>query len=102
RDAQVRDAEAAQAGLGLAAAAGRAFVADLAAGAGRRARERRDRGRMVVGLDLDAERAFGKRLAAVLAGMRVRPVAPGREAGDHGGVVAVSRERVLRRAGVGV
>ena len=39
-------------GLGLGAAAGRALVADLAARAGRRARERRDRGRVVVRLDL--------------------------------------------------
>ena len=38
--------------LRLAAAPGRAFVADLAAGAGRRARERRDRRRMIVRLDL--------------------------------------------------
>ena len=38
--------------LGLAPRPGRAFVADLAAGAGRRAGKRRDRGRMVVRLDL--------------------------------------------------
>ena len=53
----MRDAETGQSRLGLAAAAGGAFVADFAAGAGRRAGERRDRGRMVVGFDLDAERA---------------------------------------------
>src|SRR5690606_11866992 len=82
-DAQVRDAEAAQPGLGLAAAAGRALVADLAAGAGGRARERRDRGRVVVGLDLDAERAVGQALGAVFARLRVRAVAARRVAGDH-------------------
>ena len=49
---QVGDRETGQAGLGLGAAAGRAFVADLAAGTGRRAGERRDRGRMIVRLDL--------------------------------------------------
>ena len=40
RDAQVRDAESAQAGLGLAAPAGGPFVADLAAAAGRGAGKR--------------------------------------------------------------
>ena len=49
---QVGDGEAGQAGLGLGAAAGRAFVADLAAGAGGRAGERRDRGRVVMGFHL--------------------------------------------------
>ena len=49
---QVRDREAGQPGLGPRAAAGRAFVADLAAGAGGGAGEGRDRGRVVVRLDL--------------------------------------------------
>jgi hypothetical protein len=44
--------ETAQARLGLGATACRAFVADLAARAGRCAGERRNRGRVVVGLDL--------------------------------------------------
>src|SRR5690606_33300126 len=48
RDAQVRDRKPAQPGLWLAAAAGRALVADLAAGAGGRTGEGRDRGGMVV------------------------------------------------------
>src|SRR5690606_38519251 len=102
RDPQVRDAEAGQSRLGAAAAPGRALVADLAARARAGTGERRDRGRVVVGLDLDAERAFGHRLAAVLAAVRIRPEAPGRIALDHRGVVAVGRERVLRRARVGV
>src|SRR5690606_20292095 len=59
RDPQVRDAEAGQSRLGAAAAPGRALVADLAARARAGTGERRDRGRVVVGLDLDAERAFG-------------------------------------------
>ena len=54
-NAQVRDREPGEPGLGLCAAAGRALVADLAARAGRRARKRRDRGRMVVRLDLDQD-----------------------------------------------
>jgi hypothetical protein len=52
RQHQVRHREAGQAGLRLGAAAGRALVADLAAGAGGGARERRNRGRVVVRLDL--------------------------------------------------
>ena len=52
RDAQMRDREADQTGLGFGAASGRAFIADLAARAGGRAGERRDRGRMIVRLDL--------------------------------------------------
>src|SRR5690606_33034959 len=47
-DAQVGDGEAAQARLRPGAAAGRALVADLAAGTGGRAGERRDRRRVVV------------------------------------------------------
>jgi hypothetical protein len=50
---QVADGEADQAGLGLGAAPGGALVADLAARAGGGAGERRDRGRVVVGLDLE-------------------------------------------------
>src|SRR6185436_18121772 len=49
---EIRDREADEASLGLGAAPGRALVADLAARAGRRPRERRDRRRVVVGLDL--------------------------------------------------
>src|SRR5690606_2215045 len=101
-DAQVGHAETGQAGLGLAAAAGRALVADLAAGAGGGARERRDRGRMVVGLDLDLEGRRHRRLGPVFAGGRIRAVARGDVAFDHRGVVAVRTERVLRRLLVGV
>src|SRR5690606_36722927 len=52
RDPQVRDGKTRQAGLGLGAATRRPLVADLTAGARRGARVRRDRGRVVVGLDL--------------------------------------------------
>lgn len=51
-DFQMRHAETGQAGFGLRAAAGRSFVADLAAGTRGRARMRGNRGRVVVGLDL--------------------------------------------------
>ena len=47
-----RDGEASQAGLGFGAAAGGAFVADFAAGAGGRTGERRDGGGVVVGFHL--------------------------------------------------
>src|SRR5205823_12667369 len=52
RDAQIRSRIAHEPGLGLPATAGRAFVADPAARAGRRSGKRRDRGRIVVRLDL--------------------------------------------------
>src|SRR5581483_9021007 len=52
RDAQRRDRITDQARLWLRAAAGRALVADLAAGAGRGAGKGRDGGRVVVRLDL--------------------------------------------------
>src|SRR3546814_12622576 len=92
----------AQPGLGLAAAAGRALVADLAAGAGGRAGERRDRGRMVVGLDLDAERAVARWLGTVRVCLRVGTEAFRRIPLHHRGVVAVRGQRVLRRARSGV
>ena len=50
---QVRHRESAQPGLGLRAASRGALVADLATGAGRGARKRRDRRRMVVRFDLE-------------------------------------------------
>src|SRR5690606_9517558 len=49
---QVGYSETGEAGLGLGTAAGRALVADLAAGAGGGAGEGRDGGRVVVRLDL--------------------------------------------------
>src|SRR5690606_36674130 len=102
RDAQVGDAETGEPGLGLAAAAGGALVADLAAGAGGRTRERRDLGRMVVGLYLDAEGAVGQALGAVFVRLRVRPPAARRVTRDYRGVVAVRRQRVRRRGDVGL
>ncbi|KAG1087419.1 hypothetical protein G6F40_013724 [Rhizopus arrhizus] len=101
-NAQVRDRETGQAGLRLAAAAGRTFVADLATVAGRCARERRDRGRMVVRFHLDLERAGHLRLASVFAAGRIRAVARGRMAFDHRSIIAVRAERVLRGLLVGV
>ncbi len=101
RNAQVRNREAGEAGLRLAAAAGRAFVADLAAGAGRCAGKRRDRGRMVVRLDLDRERrVFAVRRVAIairLGEETLRAVAF-----DDRRVVLVCRQRVRRRLRVRV
>src|SRR5262249_55879934 len=50
--AQVGDGESRQPRFGLRAAARGALIPDLSAGAGRGARERRDGGGMIVGLDL--------------------------------------------------
>ena len=100
RDAQVRGGEAGQACLGSRATSGRALVADLAAGAGRRAGIRRDGGRMVVGLDLhqDVREPTAGPIDAVLARDEVRDL----RAFHHGGIVGVGDDRVLRRGGVGV
>ena len=67
-NAQVRNGESGEPGLRLRAAARRAFVADLAARAGRRAGKRRDRGRMVVRLDLhqDVDGLVDRAVDAVL------------------------------------
>ena len=64
--------------------------------------ERRDRGRMVVRLDLDAERARGGVLGAVFVRLRIGAKALRAVAFDDGGVVAVRRQRVLRRLRVRV
>ena len=101
RDTQVRGREADEARLGLGANAGRALVADLATGSGRGARERRDRGRVVVGLHLQEDvDGFGVR--AVDVGLRVREPTLPRAAFDDRGIVAVGAQDTLRRASVGV
>ena len=91
RDAQVRDRVADESRFRLRAPPGRAFVADLAAGAGRGPRERRDRRRVIVRLDLHHRmhvrgvprvHAVGARMEA----LRVAPLHDGRVVGirDHG------------------
>ena len=102
RNAQVRDAETGQAGLWLAATAGGTLVADLTAGTGGGTRERGDRGRVVVGLDLDLEGAGHHRFAAVAAIGRVRTETRRRVAFDHRSIVAVGTEGVLRGRLMGV
>ena len=52
---QMRHREADQPRLGFGAAAGRALIANLPARTGGGAGERRDRGRMIVRLDLDQD-----------------------------------------------
>ena len=100
-DAQMRDREADEPRLGLGADAGRALVADLTAGAGRGAREGRDRGRVVVRLHLHQD-VDGFRMRAVDARRRVREPAQSLAALDDRGVVAVGAQHALRRARVGV
>ena len=100
-DAQVGDHEAADAGDRARAGPRRRLVADLAADARRRARERRDRRRVVVRLDLHelvdlvALERVGVRLRVDREDVRL-------EARHHGRVVLVGRERVLRTPLVGV
>ncbi len=70
----MRRREADQARLRLGADARRAFVADLAARAGRRTRERRDRRRMIVRLDLhqDVRRLAMRGVAAIRVRIEAR------------------------------
>ena len=94
RDAQVRHAEPAQAGLRLRAAPGGAFVAELAPGSGCRARERRDRRRVVVRLDLRqvVGQLFVRAVPAVGVGEEAAREAPL----EHRRVVGVGEDRALR------
>ena len=95
---QVRHGEAGQARLRLRAAAGRAFVADLAAGASRRAGKRRDRGRVVVRLDLHQHmRQLIAGGVARRVGVAVGHPALDDAAGHHRRVVAVRDHGVLWR-----
>src|SRR5690349_541609 len=85
------DAEAGEPGLRLAAPAGRAFVADLTARAGRRAGIRRDGRRVIVRLHLDED--VHRLLArAVHVSRRIRKEPRSRRALEDRGVVTVRRE----------
>ena len=90
-NAQVRDRESRETRLGLRAATGRAFVADLATRAGGRARERRDRRRVVVRLHLheDVDGLVDRAVDVVLG---IREVALAQRAFDDRRVVAIRRE----------
>ncbi len=101
RDLQVGDGETGQASLGFGTTTGCTFVADLAAGTGGCARERSNRGRVVVRLDFhqDVHRFLHR---AVLAGFRVREETPGHGADDHRSVVLVSRQNAFAVHHVGV
>ena len=101
RNPQMRDAETAQSRLGLAAATGGPFVADLAACAGAGAGKRRDGGGVIMGFHLDAERRIGFRLAAI-GSIRSRAETRRRITFHHRGVVAVGGQCVLRRVRMGV
>ena len=94
---QVRHGEAGEARLRLRADAGRALVANFTAGAGRSARERRDRRRMIVRLDFhqDVRQLGAAAVVPVDPGME----APGSRALHHRGVVFVGDDRAF---GVGL
>ena len=100
-DAQVGDREAAQARLRLGALAGGALVADLAAGAGGRARVGRDRGRVVVGLHLHQD--VDVFLVHPVNGIaRLREETQTGMPAHHRGVVLVGRQHIVRRTLGGV
>lgn len=78
RDLQVGHGKTGEASLWLGAATGCTFVANLTAATGGRARERGNRGRVVVSFDFhqDVHRFLHR---AVLAGFRVRKKRPATE-----------------------
>ena len=101
RDLQVGYGETREARLWLGATTGGAFIADLATGTCGCARERGNRGWVVVGLDLhkDVHRLLHR---AVLAGFRVREEAASDRADNDRGVVLISRQNAFAVHHVGV
>ena len=101
RQVQVRNAEAREPRLGPGAAAGRAFVADLAAGTGGSAGKRRNRRRMVVRLHLHQHvRQLAARSVGGSLGRARRQPALCHAAFHHRRVVAVGHHGVPGRRGV--
>ncbi len=90
-DAKVGYRESGEPRLGLGAATGSAFIANLAAGAGRGAREWRDRRRMVVGFHLHQgmDRFLDEAVLAVVPGIEALHIRPF----HYGGVVDVGDHR---------
>ncbi len=88
---QIRYREAGQTGLRLGADSGRALIANLAARAGGRSGKRRNRGRMIVRLDLH-QYIDGLACACVPVRPRVREESRGACTLDDGGVVAIGGE----------
>ncbi len=94
RNIEVGNGKTGQTGFGFGAGAGRTFVADLSAGARRRAGKRRDGGRMVVRFHLHEEMHVLLGIVVSAAGIRIE--SPGRLAGDDGGVVGIGHHRLAR------
>ena len=99
--AEIRDSETDEASFGFRAAAGRTFVANLAAGTGGGAGVGRDCRRMVVGFDL-AEEVDVLVVRGVFAGERVGVVAAPARAREDSGVVLVGGEDAVGVQRVGV
>jgi hypothetical protein len=97
-DPQVADHERGQAGLALAAGSGGALVTDLAAHAGGGAGEGRDRGRVVVGFDLDHDVGLPGGEAVHAAGVAVDLEPRVGKALGHGRVVAIGHQRAAGMA----
>src|SRR6185369_2505044 len=95
RDAQVRYRKSSETGFGFGSATRGAFVANLSPGSGGRSRERRDRGRMVVSLDLH-ENVDGLVDRTVDVVLGIREVTFAERAFHDGGVVAIRRKHTCR------
>ena len=101
RDAQVGNREAHQTRFRLRAAAGGAFIADLAAGAGCRARPWGDGRRVVMGFHLH-QNVRRLLMEVVAPGLVVGKIAPHFRPFHHRGVVFIGRQDVVRRFFEGV
>ena len=99
RNAQVGYRKAAQAGLRLGAAPGGALIANLAARSCRCAWKGRDRGRMIVCLDL--RQNVGELFAIGVGTITTRIKTSDRRALYHGRIVGVGHHRALRMRLVG-
>ena len=99
-DLEVGHRETGQAGLGLGAAAGGTFIANLAAGAGGGPREGRDGGRVVVGFDLGED--VGQLFAVLPGTSGVRVELVDRCTFNHRGVVGIGDNGAFRVGLVGV
>ena len=101
RDTQVGNREAHQARFRLRAAAGGAFIADFAAGAGCRARPWRDGRRVVMGFHLH-QNVRRLLMEVVAPGLMVGEIAPDFRPFHHRGIIFIGRQHVVRRFFKGV
>ena len=98
---QIGNRKAAQSGLGLGPAPGRALIANFTARSSGRAGKRRDRGRMIMRLHFHQD-MHRFRVKAVLTISGIREETPGWKAGHHRRIVVIGRQHIIRVALMGM